>query len=92
VSNSGGSECFYERHDANSISTQATIILQQDHCSLTDVHGLEPPTSFTIQQLRSDEEYKSWTGVSQGFLWFSETSSKSLISQTLKLKNIYLFF
>ncbi len=66
-SNSGGSECLYERHDANSISTQATIILQQDHCSLTDVHGLEPPTSFTIQQLRSDEEYKSWTGVSQGF-------------------------
>ena len=58
-----------EREDLNSVSTQISSSgakpLTKDSCSLTDENG--GSQGFTIDQLRSEEEFKSWTGITKPF-------------------------
>lgn len=70
--------CFVDRVD-NDVGVQAQISMTETRGTLTDVHGIEPVTAFSSRNLRSDEEFKSWLGVTQGFF--------ALLCDLIKLPN-----
>ena len=47
-----------EREDSFNVSTQVSIFTRpemKNGCSLTDVHGIEPQTGFSLKNLRTGE-------------------------------------
>jgi len=58
--------CLVERHD-NNVGIQAKISTRENRGVLTDVHGIEPAPIFSTSNLRTDEEFKAWLGITQGF-------------------------
>ena len=70
--------CFVDRFD-NDVGVQAQISVTETRGTLTDVHGIEPVTAFSSRNLRSNEEFKSWLEVTQGFF--------ALLCDLIKLPN-----
>jgi hypothetical protein len=65
-------------------------VITSDNCAQTDVYGTsEVPSAFSINNLRTDEEFKAWTGVTRGFfnvltqLLKSTSETESTVNQNL---------
>ncbi|MBM3939202.1 MAG: hypothetical protein FJ333_11205, partial [Sphingomonadales bacterium] len=60
-----------EREDKNNVGVQIQSLKKlkqfKDACTLTDSNSPNQNLPFSVSHLRSDEEFKSWTGVTKGF-------------------------
>ena len=90
---------FVERESASEVSTQVNFSLprptKETRCAQTE--DLIPDGPFSVQNLRNDDEFKAWTGITKSFftvlvqLVFSQsqdlkTSEKQLLIFLSKLK------